>query len=383
MREYLLVLFVAAATTYLLGGLVRRAAARLGAVTAIRDRDVHSAPIPRLGGLAILGGVSAAFIVATNLPFLGALPEVSGDAWAILLAGFVIALVGALDDLVDLDGITKLAGMVVAAGIVVVFGVQLNWIPLPDGSTFSLSPSLGAAVTALAIVVGAVAVNSVDGLDGLAAGVACIGAAAFFSYSYLLAFQYGLNRATTATLITAAVTGACLGFLPHNFFPARVFMGDSGAYLIGLMLATSTISLTGYLDASALPSDGQRPNLFPALLPLVLPIAVLALPFADLVMAVTRRVLAGKSPFDADRRHLHHRVHFELGHSHKAAVLILYMWAGVVAFGVVALGLWPTLLTVGGVGGAIVLAVLITVLLPRRRLPAKLAALAPSRVKSS
>ncbi|WP_026257107.1 MraY family glycosyltransferase [Actinopolymorpha alba] len=367
MREYLLVLLVAAATTYLLGGLVRRFAARIGAITPIRDRDVHSVPIPRLGGLAVLGGVVAAFVVATHLPFLGMLPEIRGDAWGLLLAGLVIAVVGGVDDVVDLDPITRLAGQVVAAGILVVSGVQLNWLPLPDGTTLSLSPTQSAIISALIIIMMANAVNFVDGLDGLAAGVVCLGAAAFFSYSYLLAFQNSLNRATTATLVTAVVTGACVGFLPHNFFPARVFMGDSGAYLLGLLLAASTISLTGWLDPSVMAADGVRQSLLPALLPLVLPIAVMALPFIDLMLAVVRRTRAGRSPFDADKKHLHHRLHLELGHSHPGAVLVMYLWAGLLAFGVVAIGLWTTWLTVGLVGLVVVLAILCTALVPRLR----------------
>jgi UDP-GlcNAc:undecaprenyl-phosphate GlcNAc-1-phosphate transferase len=365
-REYVLVLLVAAATTYLLGGVVRRFAARIGAVRPIRDRDVHSAPIPRLGGLAVLGGVVAGFLVAVNLPFLGMLPEIREDAWGLVLAGLVIAVVGGVDDVVDLDPISRLAGQVVAAGILVVSGVQLNWLPLPDGTTLSLAPTQSAVVSALIIIMMANAVNFVDGLDGLAAGVVCLGAAAFFSYSYLLSYQRSLNRATTATLITVIVAGACLGFLPHNFFPARVFMGDSGAYVLGLLLAASTISLTGWLDPSVMAEDGVRQSLMPALLPLVLPIAVMALPFIDLMLAVVRRVKAGRSPFDADKKHLHHRLHLELGHSHKGAVLVMYLWAGLLAFGVVVIGLWTTWATVAVVGVVVVLAVAATAWLPRR-----------------
>ena len=315
----------------------------------------------------MLGGVLAAFVVATRLPFLGLLPELRGDVWALLLAGFVIAVVGAVDDVVDLDPITKLAGQVVAAGILVVSGIQLNWLPLPDGTTLSLSPAQSAIVSAVVIVGMANAVNFVDGLDGLAAGVVCVGAAAFFTYSYGLTVGLSLNRATTATLVTVVVAGACLGFLPHNFFPARVFLGDSGAYLLGLMLAASTISLTGWLDPSVTAATNVRQSLLPALLPLVLPIAVMALPFIDLLLAVVRRTRAGRSPFDADLKHLHHRLHLELGHSHPGAVLVMYLWAGVLSFGVVAIGLWTSWATAAAVGAVVVVAILCTAVLPRRR----------------
>ncbi|MEQ7129264.1 MraY family glycosyltransferase [Actinopolymorpha sp. B11F2] len=367
MREYVLVLIVAAATTYLLGGVARRFAARIGAVKPIRDRDVHSVLMPRLGGIAVLGGVAAGFVVATHLPFLGMLPEIKEDAWGLLIAGFVIAVVGGIDDVVDLDALTRLAGQVVAAGILVVYGVQLNWLPLPDGTLLSLSPAQSAVISALIIIMMANAVNFVDGLDGLAAGVVFLGAAAFFTYSYGLTVGLSLNRATTATLVTAIMAGACLGFLPHNFFPARVFLGDCGAYLLGLLLAASTISLTGWLDPSVMSSpQNESRSLLPALLPLVLPIAVMALPFIDLLLAVIRRTRAGQSPFAADQKHLHHRLHLELGHSHKGAVLVMYLWAGLLAFGVVVIGLWATWVTASIVGVVVVAAIACTALLPRR-----------------
>lgn len=367
MREYLLVLCVAAATTYLLGGVVGRLARRLGAVKVPRrERDVHSEPTPELGGLAILGGLAAAFLVATRLPFLGSLPDVGRDTGILLLAGLVIAVVGAVDDIIDLDALTRAAGEVLAGGVMVLFGVQLYWLPLPNGTTFSLSPALGAAITVLGIVAVANAVNFVDGMDGLAAGVVCIGAAAFFFYSYLLAYENGLNRATTATLVTAAITGACLGFLPHNFSPARIFMGDTGAYLLGLMLFASTITLTGYLDPGALAGDsGARTSLLPALLPLILPIAVLALPVVELLLSVIRRTRAGRSPFAADRGHLYHRM-LDLGHSKRRVVLVMYLWAGLVAFGVVAIGLRTSWLTIAAVGAGVLFAVVLTVTVPRR-----------------
>lgn len=340
MREYLLVLVVAAATTYLLGGLARQFAVRIGAVKPIRDRDIHTIMIPRLGGLAVLGGVVVAFVVAGKLPFLGMLPEIGSDARALLLAGLVIAVVGGVDDVVDLDPFSRLAGQLVAAGILMVNGFQLNWIPLPDGSTLSLSPLQSAVVACLIMIMMANAVNFVDGLDGLAAGVVFVGAAAFFVYSYFLTSNFQLNRATTPTLVTAITAGACLGILPHNFFPARVFLGDSGAYVLGLLLSASTISLTGWLDPSVTVGTNGPVSLLPALLPLLLPIAAMALPFADLLLAVIRRTRAGRSPFDADKLHLHHRVHFQLGHSHRGAVLVLYAWAALLAFGVLAIGLW-------------------------------------------
>ena len=291
MREYLLVLCIAAAVTYLLSGVCRRFALRTGALARVRDRDVHTIEMPYFGGVAMLAGVAAAILISWQLPFLGRQVTVQQDSWAVLVAAVVICLVGVLDDVFELPPLTKFAGQVFAAGIAVALGVKMLWIPLPN-QIVSLNGTTSVAITVFFIVLCSNAVNFVDGLDGLATGVVGIGALAFFAYSYLLTVTEGLTRATTSSLVTVAIAGACLGFLPHNFFPARMFMGDSGAMLLGLLLATSTISLTGQIDISQL-QDG-RGGLVPTVLPLVLPLAILALPFLDLSLAFVRRTYAGK-----------------------------------------------------------------------------------------
>jgi UDP-GlcNAc:undecaprenyl-phosphate GlcNAc-1-phosphate transferase len=334
-REYLLVLLIAAAVTYLTSGLCRRLALRTGALARVRDRDVHTVEMPYFGGVAMLAGVTGAVVVAWQLPFLGQQPLVQRDSRSVLVAALVICLVGVLDDVYELSALTKFAGQVLAAGIAVALGVKMFWIPLP-GETVALSNSASVAITVFFIVLCSNAVNFVDGLDGLATGVVGIGALAFFAYSYLLTVNEGLTRATTASLVTVAIAGACLGFLPHNFFPARMFMGDSGAMLLGLLLATSTISLTGQIDTSQL-QDGSG-GLVPTVLPLVLPLAILALPFLDLVLAFVRRTYAGRWWFVADKQHLHHRL-LQRGHSQRRAVLLMYVWSALVSFGVIVLGL--------------------------------------------
>ena len=335
MREYLLVLLIAAASTYLLSGVCRRLALRTGALARVRDRDVHTIEMPYFGGIAMLGGVAAAFIMAWQLPFLGRQTLVQSDSRAVLVAAVVICLVGVLDDLFELPPLAKFAGQVLAAGIAVALGVRMLWIPLPN-QTISLDGAASVAITVFFIVLCSNAVNFVDGLDGLATGVVGIGALAFFAYSYLLTVDQQLARATTSSLITVAIAGACIGFLPHNFFPARMFMGDSGAMLLGLLLATSTISLTGQIDTSQL-QDGSG-GLVPTVLPLVLPLAILALPFLDVTLAFIRRTYAGRWWFVADKQHLHHRL-LERGHSQRRAVLLMYVWSALVSFGVIALGL--------------------------------------------
>ncbi len=360
MREYLLVLLVAAATTYLISGVCRRVALQTGAVAKVRKRDVHAIPIPYFGGVAMLCGVAAAFLLAFQLPFLGRSAPWQHDALAVLVAAAVICVVGVLDDLFELNALAKLAGQVLAAGIVVGQGVKMYWIPLQDG-TISLDNTASIVITVFYIVLCSNAVNFVDGLDGLATGVVAIGAIAFFGYSYLLTVEYGLLRATTASLIMVAVAGACLGFLPHNFFPARMFMGDSGALLLGFLLATSTISLTGQIDYNQI--EAGAGGLIPAYLPLALPLAILALPFLDLILAFVRRTFAGQWWFVADKQHLHHRL-LQRGHSHRRAVLLMYVWAALISFGVIAIGLLPAVLPVSRwwivgvvVGLAIVLAI--------------------------
>ena len=337
MREYLLVLGIAAAVTFLTSGLCRKLALRSGAMARVRDRDVHTIEMPYFGGIAMLLGVAAAILLAWQLPFLGRLQTVQQDSRAVLVAAVVICLVGVLDDIFELPPLAKFAGQVLAAGIAVALGVKMLWIPLP-GQTVSLDGPASVAITVFFIVLCSNAVNFVDGLDGLATGVVCIGALAFFAYSYLLTVTQDLTRATTSSLITVAIAGACLGFLPHNFFPARMFMGDSGAMLLGLLLATSTISLTGQIDISQLP-DGR--GVVPTVLPLVLPLAILALPFLDLTMAFVRRTYAGKWWFLPDKQHLHHRL-LERGHSQRRAVMLMYVWSALVSFGVIILGVVQT-----------------------------------------
>src|SRR3954466_6895133 len=348
MREYLLVMLIAAAVTYLTSGLCRRLALRTGALAKVRDRDVHTVEMPYFGGVAMLAGVAAATLLAWQLPFLGAQPTLQQDSRGVLVAALVICAVGVLDDIYDLPALTKFAGQVLAAGLAVALGVKMLWIPLP-GETVALNSSASVAITVFFIVLCSNAVNFIDGLDGLATGVVGIGALAFFAYSYLLTVTEGLTRATTSSLVTVAIAGACLGFLPHNFFPARMFMGDSGAMLLGLLLATSTISLTGQIDISAL--ENEPAGLVPAILPLVLPLAILALPFLDLTMAFIRRTYAGRWWFVADKQHLHHRL-LQRGHSQRRAVLLMYVWSALVSFGVIILGLvgsrdWEPVAVVG------------------------------------
>jgi UDP-GlcNAc:undecaprenyl-phosphate GlcNAc-1-phosphate transferase len=329
-RNYLYVTLVAFAVTYLMTPLVRRMARRIGAITPVRDRDVHTVPVPRMGGTAMLVGFAVALVTASQMPFLSKVFNGGdgGDPWGVLLGATVVCVLGVVDDLWSLDAVTKLAGQAVAAVLMSWKGVQLVTLPIA-GRTI---PSAGMllVLTVFIVVVTINAVNFVDGLDGLAAGIVGIAGSAFFLYSYLLSKNADpTDYSSLASLITAALVGCCLGFLPHNFNPARVFMGDSGSMLIGLLLASSTITITGQVDPTAVSSM----QLVPAFFPLALPLAVLALPLVDLLLAVVRRTRAGRMPWHPDKMHLHHRL-LALGHSHARAVLIMYVWTAIAAYGV-------------------------------------------------
>jgi UDP-GlcNAc:undecaprenyl-phosphate/decaprenyl-phosphate GlcNAc-1-phosphate transferase len=354
-RVYLLVLLVAAAVTYLLTPVARWVALRTGAITALRDRDVHAVPTPRLGGAAMLAGLTVAMAVASQIPFLHGVFEDTRRAWGIVGAAAMVCLLGVADDIWDLDWMTKLAGQSLAGGFLAFQGVQLYQFPLVGLAAVG-SPRLSLIVTVLAVVVAMNAVNFVDGLDGLAAGMIAIGGTGFFVYTYLLAREASpTDVSNLATVVVAALVGACLGFLPHNFYPARIFMGDSGSMLIGLVMAAAAIVVTGQIDLQLLTNR----QTIPAFLPIVLPIAVLLLPLLDMGLAVVRRVGAGRSPFHPDRLHLHHRL-LELGHSHRRAVVIMYLWTAVFAFGAAALVLLSTTTVLVVLGVAAVVAALLT-----------------------
>ena len=315
MREYLVVFLVAGVVSYLLCVFAREAAIRSGAVARVRDRDVHATPIPYFGGVAMLGGLGAGLLMAHRLPFLStSQPFVFHDSGYVLLAGAMICAVGVLDDLIELDAPTKLGGQVVAASFLVLNDVKLWSLKLPGVGQLVLDPTQAGLLTVLLVVGTMNAVNFVDGLDGLAGGVVLIGAVAFFLFSYQLAATNGETLAITAALLCAAMGGACAGFLPHNFFPARIFMGDSGSMLLGLVLSGSALTLTGQFATVSVERDGgTTSSILVMLLPILLPITILIVPMVDLVLAVVRRTRRGQAFYQPDKEHLHHRL-LEIGH---------------------------------------------------------------------
>jgi UDP-GlcNAc:undecaprenyl-phosphate/decaprenyl-phosphate GlcNAc-1-phosphate transferase len=375
MREYVLTLLVAAAVTYVLTPLVRRFAIAVGAMHAARDRDVHVVPTPLLGGFAMYAGLAAALVVASQLPSLNSVFADTNMARGLLLAGGLVVVMGFVDDRWGMGAISKLAGQVAAGVILVWSGAEVTWLPAPHGTTLGLTSDQQIAVTILVVVITINAVNFIDGLDGLAAGIVGIGAAAFFAYYFTLTHRLGLPDQAGPALASAVLAGICLGFLPHNYHPARIFMGDTGAMLIGLLLAYAPISSLASLDPGSLTdyAAGTAVNRFGTILPLLLPAAIMLIPYADLLMAVIRRARKGMSPFAPDRKHLHHRM-LDIGHSHRTSVLIMYLWAALFAGSVVWLSIAQTPLLVLVIVTVGAMLALLFVSMPRLRPWARAAA---------
>ncbi|MEY4452264.1 MAG: hypothetical protein RLZZ380_1385 [Actinomycetota bacterium] len=320
MRAYLLMIAITAVVTFIATHFVIKLTRKYKIYPEIRSRDSHSVPTPRLGGLGMFAGFLVAMGIAASLGWFKSVFVQGGPILGVLIAASIIAILGALDDVFDLDWMLKLGGQFVAAGILAWNGVQIVSLPIGGITIGSFGMSFVVSVFLTVLIMNAV--NFIDGLDGLVAGVVLIGTSTFFVYSYLLAQKTTpSNYFSLASLISAIVIGMCLGFLPHNWRPAKIFMGDSGALLLALLMTTSAVSVTGQLD----PAFIAQSNLMPAFLPMILPLAILVLPLLDFTLAVLRRLRAGKSPFAADRGHLHHRLQ-DFGHGHLGSVIVFYVW---------------------------------------------------------
>ena len=332
-----------ALVTFGLSCAVYRFALRFKLYPAIRERDVHTRPTPRLGGVAMFFGVliafGAAWVFSAHFALLRIVFNDPKPVLGILGGSLLIVVIGVIDDLVDLDWMTKLAGQFVAAGLVAWSGVQI--LSLPLGGLTVWSPLTSVIITVIVVVLTMNAINFIDGLDGLVVGVAIIANCVFLVYTYSITVRTSpLNYFSLASVITAILIGACVGFLPLNWHPARMFMGDAGALLVGLLMAASAVTVTGQFDPSTLQHVVGRTHLVSAFLPIILPLAVLIVPFLDFGLAVVRRVNAGRSPMAADRKHLHHRL-LDMGHSHFHAVLIFYAWTAVVSIGMLLFSFAP------------------------------------------
>lgn len=309
--------------TFLATPLVRLLSLRLGWIDRPSDRKVHPRPTPTVGGLAIYLGVLAGLVATRFVPFLKNLYETSSDLDAAAIAGTLIVVLGVIDDTKGVSALGKLTWQILVAGVVVLLGVQLLYFYFPGQGVLSLSPDLAVPLTIVWVVAMVNAVNLIDGLDGLAAGMVAIAAAAFFAY--MVRSPGGDVQASTAAVLSTIAGGAAIGFLPWNFHPARIFMGDSGAMLLGLVMAIATVSGVGRnLEG---PSGG---DLAVIAIPVLLPLLVLAVPLLDVVLAIVRRMRRGIGIAHADKEHIHHRL-MDIGHSHRQAVLLMYLWSALIS----------------------------------------------------
>ncbi len=348
MKGYVLVGGTALLVTFACTFLMRWLAPRIGAMAMPGPRSVHTEPTASLGGAAMFVGFVAAMAVASTRDQFHEMFADSSEPLGVLLAAGVMFAVGAIDDLREVSPPAKIAGQVLSGSVLSLLGVTMLYFRVPFASYeyVVLSPDLAPLLTVLTVVVMANAINLIDGLDGLAAGIVMIAGTALFVYADRL-FDAGLLEGSNiAPLIAAITVGMCAGFLPHNFNPARIFMGDAGAMLLGLLLATTTITMGG---RTADPFSGQTYFYFA---PLLIPVVILGVPIVDTAFSFLRRVAKRQSFAQADHDHLHHRL-MRLGHGPRRAVVILWLWTALLS-GVV---LAPTLTNRGnalvplGVGG--------------------------------
>ncbi|MCA1703363.1 MAG: undecaprenyl/decaprenyl-phosphate alpha-N-acetylglucosaminyl 1-phosphate transferase, partial [Actinobacteria bacterium] len=324
MVPYLLVGLVATVVTFIATPVVVWLSRRVGAIDQPNDRKVHANPTPTLGGTAIFLGIMVAGGIAYSMKEFHDLFTASSQPLGIAAGAIVIFALGAVDDFKALPAPVKLAGQTFAAGIVFLAGVKMQYLLLPNQQV-SLSDDVSALLTVFWLVSMMNAVNLVDGLDGLAAGIVAIAAAAFFVYSFQLV-ETGYVAPSPAPLVSIAIVGACLGFLRYNFHPARIFMGDSGSMLLGLVLGASTVSGIGTAGTTVPSTSGA----FLAYVPLLIPLTVLAVPLLDAALAIVRRARKRRKLFYADKEHLHHRL-MDLGHGHRQAVIVMYVWSALAA----------------------------------------------------
>jgi len=347
-KAYALVFAAAALTTFLTTPLVRRFVVKVGAIDHPSDRKVHPRATPTMGGLAMYLGFLAALSLSRFLPFFRELNVNSPEPIAALVTCTLMVGLGAVDDLRGTRAITKLTAQIFIAGVLVLFGVQLFYFWLPGQGIVVLSGDLPVVLTIVWAVVVANAVNLVDGLDGLAAGMVAIAASIFFVYMVRSPSLFG--DASQAALLSVITAGICLGFLPWNFNPAKIFMGDSGSMLLGMLLSIATISGVGRNPYP--PSGGDLAAVAGTV---VVPLLVLFIPFLDVLLAVVRRTWAGQGYGHADKEHLHHRL-MDIGHGHRHAVLLMYLWSALLSGAGLAIGLIDGRLVVGIIlAGAVLL----------------------------
>jgi UDP-GlcNAc:undecaprenyl-phosphate GlcNAc-1-phosphate transferase len=358
MLPYIGVFLVSAATAAGCTPLVRRVAIRFGAIDVPTERKVHPKPTPTGGGVALLVGVAVGLGVAFLMPSFRPAFQHSSELQGTLLACVVLTMVGLVDDTRGLSAPAKLAGQILAGGLLVLSGIQLLFLWFPTQGTLVIGSDLGVPLTVAWVLLMVNAVNLIDGLDGLAAGISIIGAGAFFVYVYAGPTPAFIEPNPPAALLSAVAAGAALGFLPYNFYPARIFMGDSGSMLLGVLLAAATVSGVG----QTVQVSGGDIAAFS--IPVLIPLIVLAVPLSDVALAIFRRIRHGRPIFAPDKEHIHYQLQ-EIGHTHRRAVLIMYLWSLLLAGSGLAITFinGRTILAVM-VGGSLI--VIVSTFLPQR-----------------
>lgn len=339
MSAYLIVFLASAGTTFVATPIVRRLVVRIGAIAQPNDRTVHAVPTPTMGGLAMYFGFLAGMAIAFELPFFDDLHRGSPIPLAAVATCTLMVGLGLIDDRRGTSALAKFTAQVFIAGVLVLMGAALTYIWVPGFEVVSLSQDVAVPLTILWVVAIANAVNLVDGLDGLAAGMIAIAAASFFVY--MIRTPSTFDDASAAALLSVVAVGMCVGFLPWNFHPAKIFMGDSGALLLGMLLSIATIDGVGRNPFE--PSGGDIAAIAGVL---VVPLLVLFIPFLDVVLAITRRTWRGQGIGQADKEHIHHRL-MDIGHSHRRAVLLMYLWSALISGSALAVGLIDGRATVG------------------------------------
>jgi UDP-GlcNAc:undecaprenyl-phosphate/decaprenyl-phosphate GlcNAc-1-phosphate transferase len=327
LADYLVIGAVAAVVTAIATPLVRVLARHVGWVVAPNARSVHTSPIPHVGGMAMLIGFLVAFITAWMLGSFELIFVDNSEPKGVLIAALIVFFTGFLDDIVDLAPPGKVTGVVLAGIVLSYFGATMFYFRVPFFDVVILSSDWTPLVTVLWLLGMTQAINLIDGLDGLAAGIVAIAATSFFLYANKLNDLELLPDRNLGPLIAIITAGVCIGFLPYNFNPARIFMGDSGAFLLGMLLAVSTSVVGGRADPNTQDFVGQTFFFFA---PLAIPVLILGVPILDTVFAVVRRLSKRQAIDVADKGHLHHRL-MNLGHGHRRSVLILWAWTALLS----------------------------------------------------
>ncbi len=321
---YAVVLAVVAVTTFASMFLVRRLAFRVGAVVKPDERRVHKRPTATLGGLGMLVGLVVGMGVAWVMGAFDPVFEGNTEPLGLVLAAILIVGIGVIDDLREVSAPAKTAGIVLAASVLVISGISMFVFRMPFFGVFVLSTDWSYLLSVLWVVGMANAINLIDGLDGLAGGIVAIAAGAFFLYAQELGHEGLLRPGNIGALVAVVTLGVCLGFLPHNIHPARIFMGDGGALLLGLLMAASTMVVGGRTDRSFSGSS------FFFFAPILIPVVILGVPIVDTLFAIIRRARSRSGISSADKGHLHHRL-MRLGHGHRRSVFILWAWTALLS----------------------------------------------------